>query len=60
MSRRSTVLLVLIGAAIGMLLGYWFRGFLDRDKCLDAGGRWNVERGFCERILDREVLHRQN
>jgi hypothetical protein len=41
------VLLVLIGAAVGVLLGYWFRGFLDRDKCLDVGGRWNVERGFC-------------
>ena len=28
--------------------GFWLRRQVDIDGCLDAGGRWNYERGWCE------------
>ena len=46
MKLRTPLLVVLafvVGASGAALLG-----MLDRDACLDAGGRWIVERGVCE------------
>lgn len=35
------VLLVIVLVVIGLL-------FLEVDRCLDAGGRWNAEEKVCE------------
>ena len=34
---------------LGVTLGYWLRGFVMQDSCLDSGGRWNAEWNLCER-----------
>lgn len=39
------LILVALGAAS---LGWWFRGFVASDACLDHGGRWEARGGFCE------------
>lgn len=47
MSNRSK-LVVLIAFVIGVAIGFWVRGQLQVDRCLDAGGRWSEARGICE------------
>ena len=39
-----------VAVAILLLIAftYWCKGFLEIDKCLDSGGRWNYEVGTCE------------
>ncbi len=51
--RLQRTLLAIGALLIGMTLGYWFRGWLDVDRCLDRGGRWNYEAGWCERTTER-------
>ena len=47
MSKKNkfilTIALILLIAVV-----YWLKGWLDIDKCLDSGGRWNYEKGICE------------
>ena len=37
------VILVLLAA-----VGFWLKGYLAVDRCLDSGGRWNYEAKACE------------
>lgn len=32
---------------VGMAIGWYARGYLMVDRCLDRGGRWNEERLEC-------------
>ena len=40
------VLALLVLAAIGG--GFWIRRYMQVDRCLDAGGRWDYGRSYCE------------
>ena len=44
--KRKLLIAVLL--ALSAWLGWWARGFLAVDSCLDAGGRWEYRGGFCE------------
>jgi hypothetical protein len=44
--RRKFVVAAMV--ALGALLGWWARGFLAVDACLDVGGRWEQRGGFCD------------
>jgi len=46
MNKKKIVLTIIILLLIAF--AYWFKGWLDVDKCLDAGGRWNYEKFICE------------
>jgi len=37
-----------VAALLGALGGYWLHGFVQQDRCLDRGGRWNASLGSCE------------
>jgi len=45
MKRKLIVAAVVVGA---VWFGWWAKGFLDIDSCLDAGGRWEYNGGYCE------------
>ena len=47
MSNRAK-LVIGIAFAVGAASGFWGRGQLQVDRCLDAGGRWSEARGICE------------
>ena len=51
MSRRVvlTSVLAVILAAYG---GWWAKGFRVVDACLDAGGRWRSDGGYCETAIN--------
>jgi len=49
----SKVVLGLMLAVLVFLAGYWFRGFLDVDRCLDLGGAWDYERDHCVTDSDK-------
>lgn len=36
---------------LGAVAGYWLRGWAAQDTCLDNGGRWNQQFGYCEQLL---------
>ena len=47
--RKSVRLTLAALAAVALIIcGYWLKGFLAIDRCLDNGGRWNYDRGECE------------
>lgn len=50
MKKLVLILIVLLAA---ILAGYWFRGWLGIDRCLDAGGRWDAETRTC--VMPTEV-----
>lgn len=56
MSNRSK-LVVVIAFVAGVAVGFWLHGWLQIDRCLDAGGRWSEGRGICEGPI--EVLHEE-
>jgi|CXWL01.1.fsa_nt_gi hypothetical protein len=37
-----------------VLFGFWFKGCLAVDKCLDGGGRWNNETNKCEHAAENK------
>ena len=41
----------LSGAVVALVLafaaGFWFREFLDIDRCLDRGGMWDPDKALC-------------
>lgn len=43
---KSFILALLLAGAF--MLGFWARGLLSIDNCLDNGGRWNYQNGNCE------------
>lgn len=47
--RRVIVLLVLV---LVSFMGWWLKQQIAIDRCLDAGGRWNYDDGFCEGVFD--------
>ncbi len=47
MSKFKKILLAAMIILL-MVFAYWLKGYLDIDKCLDSGGRWNYKKGICE------------
>ena len=47
--RRGVVLVVLV---LALFMGWWMKQQIAIDRCLDAGGRWNYDDGFCEGVSD--------
>ena len=52
MSSKYRKLLTVAGVVIAASFGFWLRGCMQIDTCLDSGGRWNQEWGVCERLPD--------
>jgi hypothetical protein len=52
-TRRNIAILAgaITVAVASAAFGYWLRGFMAEDGCLDAGGRWNHAYNFCERLI---------
>jgi hypothetical protein len=46
MKRRVILILALLFAVNG---AYWLSWHFKIDKCLDLGGRWQNQLGFCEK-----------
>ena len=46
-NRTKTVLLIVVAVSIGAYLGWWFKEQRGIDACLDAGGRWEKQGGYC-------------
>jgi hypothetical protein len=46
---RVTIAVVLCAASFvaGIWLGWQVKDFLAIDRCLDLGGKWDYERGYC-------------
>lgn len=44
------VLLILLAILAAALAGYFFRGWIEVDRCLDRGGLWNEELAVCEYV----------
>lgn len=51
--------LMILGTAVAIVAGYYFslfaihgfdRDFLEINKCVESGGRWNHELRVCEKI----------
>jgi hypothetical protein len=46
--RRIVLFAALIATAFGSLsAGWWLRGHMAIDDCLDAGGRWEYAGSYC-------------
>lgn len=52
MRRRAVVW---VSIAIALCVGWWARGFMAVDACLDAGGRWEARGGFCDGAHSEEL-----
>ena len=48
MKKNIRIILAALAGVALILCGYWLRGLLAIDHCLDNGGRWNYDRGKCE------------
>jgi hypothetical protein len=49
MRFKGKVMFVIIIGVIAVIAALWMKRFMAIDKCLDAGGRWNYEKGLCEK-----------
>lgn len=47
MSKKKKIFVALFLLFL-IAFGYWFKKYMDIDRCLDSGGRWNYEKGICE------------
>jgi hypothetical protein len=56
MSRRTRLVLCALSLALLVIFGYFLKGFLEIDSCLDRGGRWNYETGTCEYHENKENI----
>lgn len=45
---KKKIVLWIIGLALFIVFAYFFNGYMDIDKCLDNGGRWNYDKEICE------------
>jgi hypothetical protein len=48
MERKKRWIKLLIALACIAIVGVWFRQCVQIDGCLDHGGRWNYQEGWCE------------
>jgi len=48
MNKRTRFVLCALSLVLLVIFGYWLKGFLKIDSCLDSGGRWNYDTGTCE------------
>ena len=46
--RASFLIVLIVIVASGLMLVHFGRDFLEVDRCLDSGGRWNANQGLCE------------
>lgn len=48
-AQRHTVTMkkMIFALALGVLLGWFARWYVDTDSCLDAGGKWESRGGYC-------------
>jgi hypothetical protein len=58
-------ILMLLGTALFLIAGYFFSlyaihgfspDFLEINKCLESGGRWNYQTRRCEQIYESNIL----
>jgi hypothetical protein len=47
MSKNKIIITVVMVISLAVFV-YFLSGYLNIDKCLDSGGRWNYEKGICE------------
>jgi hypothetical protein len=50
MLRKNLLALICMGCMLflaGMLLGLWTSDWLEIDRCLDQGGRWDYHTQVC-------------
>lgn len=52
--KRRLILVATIAAMVGLYAGWELQTFFSIDGCLDAGGRWDYQRGLCEGIIPDE------
>ena len=61
-------IIMLLGTAILIVFGYFFSlyaihgfnpDFLQINKCVESGGRWNSKERRCEQVYDLESQQRQ-
>ena len=45
--RSEKVIPLLLVAALLLFAGYWLKGQLNIDSCLDLGGAWDYEKRQC-------------
>jgi hypothetical protein len=48
--RRHIIALICLGLVVfpaGVLVGLWIWDWLEVDRCLDQGGRWDYHMGVC-------------
>jgi hypothetical protein len=48
LSRRVKLLILLLAAALLSLAAWRAKRWLDIDRCLDAGGRWDYSAQKCD------------
>ncbi len=58
MKRSGLAILLAVVFLVGLAVGYCSRGWLDVDRCLDSGGRWNEQYRLCERYVEPSVSPR--
>jgi hypothetical protein len=51
MSRRI-ILISGIAVVLSAYAGWWAKGFLVIDACLDSGGRWQGNGGYCQTAIN--------
>jgi hypothetical protein len=60
--------IMLLGTAILIVLGYFFSlyaihgfnpDFLQINKCVESGGRWNSKERRCEQVYDLKSIHEE-
>jgi len=49
MKRRRAVLVLAALVIAALVMAPRLRRYVAIDSCLDAGGRWDYDRGACER-----------
>ena len=42
------IIILIISGAFGVFGFNWVKNFIEVDRCLDGGGRWNYETNTCE------------
>jgi len=52
--KRRLILVASIAGALGLWAGWELQTFIAIDGCLDAGGRYDYQRGLCEGIIPNE------
>ena len=48
MNKKLKFLIFILVFALSLFFGFEAYKFIEVDKCLDKGGRYNFEKGICE------------